>query len=423
MSITLFVTFNGINHALQKEVLSTTKDYIGFQEKVNGLINSNVQLLKGYLAYVKSNEDITEDETYTYLENLTKENEVYIRNIGILKDTTIIYNYPREGNEDAIGIDLSKIEGQREVVLKTKNLLQPVFQGPLELVQGGHAFIVRLPIVDSKEAYWGQVSIVLKADKVIEEIGRYAYDNQLEIGIQTEGKDRLWVYGNEEIKSKNPLEFSISTNMMSWSVYAVPIDGWRTMAVERSLSILLALFILFLSAVTIYYAQKTNYQIKHNSYHDRLTGLFNRHFLDEYQTMIMSAANRNNEMVGMVLVDLNDFKAINDTYGHKVGDLVLVETARLMNKVSRVNEAVFRLGGDEFLIIVPRLVYEDELMVLKDRIEDAFIKEFAIKGYKIDMVPSVGTSIYPLNGQIFDEVLHYADQNMYDEKSIYKKNV
>ncbi len=162
--------------------------------------------------------------------------------------------------------------------------------------------------------------------------------------------------------------------------------------------------------------KKTNYQIKHNSYHDRLTGLFNRHFLDEYQTMIMSAANRNNEMVGMVLVDLNDFKAINDTYGHKVGDLVLVETARLMNKVSRVNEAVFRLGGDEFLIIVPRLVYEDELMVLKDRIEDAFIKEFAIKGYKIDMVPSVGTSIYPLNGQIFDEVLHYADQNMYDEK-------
>lgn len=421
-AVSLFITTNAIEQNIQKEILSTTNEYIDFQDKVNDLINDNVQLLQGYLAFVKSNPDVSEDETYTYLGHLTAVNRAFIRNIGILKDTTIVYNYPREGNESAIGVDLAQVEGQRDVVLRTKNLLQPVFQGPLTLVQGGEAFIVRLPVLDDKDAYWGQVSVVLRADVMLNEISRFAKEQSLEVAIVSGTDEDIWVLGDEALLDKKSLEFDILSNMMQWKVYVAPIEGWQSYIVQRTLSVILALFVLTLSSSLIYYTLRANYQIRHNSYHDRLTGIYNRHFFEEYHLMVLSAAERNEEMFGLVLVDLNDFKQINDTYGHKVGDYVLVESARLLTKVSRINEAVFRLGGDEFLIIIPKLVYEDELSVIKDRIEMAFIKEFQIKGYNIEMIPSVGISVYPKDGKTFDEVLHYADTNMYEEKSLTKRN-
>lgn len=420
--ITLFITYNSIEQRIQKEILATTNSYIDFQDKVNDLINDNVQLLQGYLAYIKSNPEVSEDETYSYLEHLTENNKRYIRNIGIVKDTTIIYNYPREGNEKAIGIDLATIEGQREVVLRTKSLLQPVFQGPLTLVQGGEAFIVRLPVVDSNNEYWGQVSVVLRADVILDDIEKFAGEQHLKVSIATGVDEELWVYGDESLLDEEPLQFAILSNMMQWTVYVVPDEGWNSYSILRSLSVLLALVVFVVTCGLVYYAQQANYQIRHNSYHDRLTGLYNRHFFEEYHVMILSGAERNSEMFGLVLVDLNDFKQINDTYGHKAGDLVLVESARLLEKVSRVNEAVFRLGGDEFLLIVPKLVYEDELSVIKDRIEMAFIREFRIKGYNIEMMPSVGTSVYPRDGKTFDEILHRADTTMYEEKNISKRN-
>jgi sensor domain CHASE-containing protein len=99
------------------------------------LINSNIALMSGYLAYLKTNGDDNQDLTLIYLNNLLANNEGYIRNIATLKDTTIIWNYPPGGNETSIGIDLATVDGQKEPVLGTKKYLKPSFQGPVDLVQ------------------------------------------------------------------------------------------------------------------------------------------------------------------------------------------------------------------------------------------------------------------------------------------------
>lgn len=420
MVVVILLTSNLIERSQQKEFQSITVEYIGLQDQINNLISSNIILLQGYTAYIKASDEVNEEKTLEYLEALTQPYKEYIRNIAIIKDTTIIYNYPKEGNEATIGVDLSQIEGQKEVVQKTKKLMTPIFQGPIELVQGGRAFVIRLPFSDENDVYWGQISIVLKADVVLSEIARFASERDLEIAIRSNDEGLSWIFGDEQIYEKKPLEFKIQTNLINWRLYVLPKDGWVDRRVTIFTSIVLSLLAFVLFGNMAYFAQKANYQVKHNSLHDQLTGLYNRHYFDEYQAVIVGASERNDEAYGLVLIDLDDFKAINDTYGHKVGDLVLVETARLLRDVSRSNESVFRLGGDEFMITIPRLVHDEELRVIKDRIEKAFYKAFNVDGYDLAIYPSVGTASYPENGLEFDEVMHSADKHMYEEKELSK---
>jgi diguanylate cyclase (GGDEF)-like protein len=161
---------------------------------------------------------------------------------------------------------------------------------------------------------------------------------------------------------------------------------------------------------------KTNYQLRMMSSHDSLTGLFNRHYLNEYQTMVLAMAKRNNRQVGIMSMDLNHFKNINDTYGHNVGDLVLVETARVLKHSTRTNEAAFRLGGDEFLIIMPDIEDRTVLQQARERLANSFENEFQLVDYPIKIAVSIGTALFPEDGDDIDILLQIADEEMYADK-------
>lgn len=414
------IAYNSFTQSEQEEVLNTTKDYIGFQEQTTGLINSTILLFNGYSAYVNSQaEMISEETTKLYLASLTKDYAAYIRNIGIMKDTTIIYTFPKNGNESTIGVDLATIEDQKEFVLRTKKLLSPFFQGPINILQGDEAFIVRVPLLDYNNEYWGQISVVLKAEVILREIENYADEHELQVYI-VDGNLGTSIYGSEKILKQNPLEYKIQNNLLDWKVYVLPKEGWIDRTRSKIMIILLSLLCFsFFSGLT-YILLKSNYEVKYNSSHDYLTGLYNRHFFDDYNSILMANASRNEMSFGLCLIDLDKFKSINDSYGHKIGDIVLVETSRVLRTISRENEPVFRLGGDEFLIIIPKLITKDELEVIKSRIEEAFLIDFHVKDYDINMTASVGTAIYPEDGYTVSEVLHKADKRMYEEKVLMK---
>ncbi|MDK2905347.1 MAG: diguanylate cyclase [Eubacteriaceae bacterium] len=135
-----------INNMKQQEMLKTTDKFINFKSQVERLIFTNKTLVQGFEAYILVNPGLDEQEAYTYLDNLLSKNENQIRNIGVCQDTTIIWNYPKEGNTAAIGVDLAKVDSQKELVLRVKNELVPILQGPVELVQGETGFIIRLKL-------------------------------------------------------------------------------------------------------------------------------------------------------------------------------------------------------------------------------------------------------------------------------------
>lgn len=173
-----------------------------------------------------------------------------------------------------------------------------------------------------------------------------------------------------------------------------------------------------LAGVLVYQHLSATRKILDMSTHDHLTGLFNRHFLSEYQTMVISEARREQHKAAILLMDLNCFKGVNDTYGHQVGDMALVETARILKRFTRAGETVFRLGGDEFLILIPKIEDDLTLSNIRNRLEHFFQQEFEIPGYPIEMAFSMGTAVFPEDADDFDALLRKADRRRPERYSL-----
>jgi diguanylate cyclase (GGDEF)-like protein len=149
--------------------------------------------------------------------------------------------------------------------------------------------------------------------------------------------------------------------------------------------------------------------------HDSLTGLPNRlHFRDRLKTAIDRSAGE--RQVGLLLLDLDGFKLVNDSYGHDVGDDLLVETARRLRQVVGRQGMVSRLGGDEFTIIVPRLRSEEWLERLAERILRELSEPVSARGIEIRTRASIGVAIYPEDDATVSDLLKDADLALYAAK-------
>lgn len=423
--LTVFLLIIGMfmHNLKQQEMLKTTDKFINFKSQLEHLVFTNKTLVQGFEAYIQTNPGLDETAAYTYLDNLLSKNENQIRNIGVIQDTTIIWNYPKEGNSAAIGVDLAKVESQKDLVLKVKNDQVPIFQGPVDLVQGGTGFIIRLPIVRQDSGYWGQISIVLKGDQIIEEINSYADKAGLNVALFNNQNPEQPFYGDTSVVGESSLTFDIDPGFIDWKVAVSPQGGWENNQLILGIAVMLAVLMAVGAGRLTFRALKINYQLRIMSSHDSLTGLFNRHYLNEYQTMVLAAAQRNNRQVGLMSMDLNHFKKINDTYGHNTGDLVLIETARILQKNVRANEAAFRLGGDEFLMILPDIKDRQELRQAKERLAKSFASEFSLADLSEKLTLSIGTSLYPEDGQDIDALLQIADEEMYADKKEQKSRL
>ncbi len=407
------------NSLQQKASLEITQRYRTFESKVERLIYSNTILLEGFQAYISGNPNMDTEEAYGYLDRLLAGNLEYIRNIGVMEDTTMQWNYPREGNSQVIGVDLATLEGQREWVLKVKQTGLPLLQGPIDLVQGDSGFSVRIPIFLDGD-YWGQTSIVLKTSKVMEAINRYASDVDITLAIYSDGKETPFMGPSEPFESE--LVFHMDPSFINWHVHVRLSGGLGNNLPLLALMLVFSAILSTLAGMFFYQHLSATRKILDMSTHDHLTGLFNRHFLSEYQMMVISEARREQRKAAILLMDLNCFKSINDTYGHQVGDMALVETARVLKRFTRTGETTFRLGGDEFLIFIPRIEDAQTLQGLRNRLERFFQQEFEIPGHPIKMAFGMGTAVFPEDADDFDALLRVADRRLYEDKAANKKS-
>ncbi|MBL4900586.1 MAG: GGDEF domain-containing protein [Colwellia sp.] len=146
--------------------------------------------------------------------------------------------------------------------------------------------------------------------------------------------------------------------------------------------------------------------------HDGLTGLGNRRYFDEQLKRAMHNANRHHTQVGLVLGDLNKFKAINDTYGHNTGDQVLKQFANVLRSCIRDSDSIFRFGGDEFAIIVEN-ANEYALDIIKSRIDNALKNNVLLAKYQVGC--SLGTT-FMNRADNEHSLFERADQDLYRQK-------
>ncbi|MBN2795208.1 MAG: hypothetical protein JXR88_07365 [Clostridia bacterium] len=194
---------------------------------INKYVNQSVRNANGVVAFIQTYPDLSQDEFSLYAEKLMP-SEGIISHFTAIKDTTIAYVYPYEPNKSAIGINLSEVEGQKEDILKIKNNLITMFVGPVELVQGGMAMIYRMPILVDQQ-YWGQLSMVLFYDTMLELSGVYdfAYNHPVIIEQFLEGSTNgRVIFETDDQPSEDALTETMDVTSGQWRIKAENPGGF-----------------------------------------------------------------------------------------------------------------------------------------------------------------------------------------------------
>jgi diguanylate cyclase (GGDEF)-like protein len=155
---------------------------------------------------------------------------------------------------------------------------------------------------------------------------------------------------------------------------------------------------------------------------DLLTDIHNRFSLENYLDQQIELARQTAGIFALIYIDLNDFKQVNDVYGHQVGDLYLQEAANRMKHQLRSVDMLARIGGDEFAVVLPRVHNRAEVVEIALRLERCLDEPFAAEGCVVKGSASVGLALYPEDGATKDSLLSVADSAMYVNKNIRREN-
>jgi diguanylate cyclase (GGDEF)-like protein/PAS domain S-box-containing protein len=157
-------------------------------------------------------------------------------------------------------------------------------------------------------------------------------------------------------------------------------------------------------------------QLAHLAHHDPLTDLPNRLLLNERLTHALARADRHKSKVAVIFFDLDNFKNINDSFGHPVGDQLLRQVADRLVGIVRTDDTVARIGGDEFVLLLEDLEKSEDAVVAADKIQSVFATPFELKDHVVRVTTSVGICLYPQDGRNAATLLRNADAAMYRAK-------
>ena len=152
------------------------------------------------------------------------------------------------------------------------------------------------------------------------------------------------------------------------------------------------------------------------AHHDQLTGLPNRILLADRLRVALAHSTRNKVSCGLMFMDLDKFKLVNDTLGHAIGDELLIEVARRLRVSVRDSDTVARLGGDEFVVVLPALRSPEDAEVVAKKIKLSLGAPYNLSGHDVRSSPSIGIALFPEDASDAEELLKHADEAMYMTK-------
>lgn len=168
--------------------------------------------------------------------------------------------------------------------------------------------------------------------------------------------------------------------------------------------------------------QAATERIRQLAWYDALTGLPNRALLQDRLAQAMACAARNREQLAILFIDLDQFKTINDSLGHSVGDRLLQQVAARLTDCARASDTVSRLGGDEFVIVMPRIRAPADAAFLAEKVLAAIVRPYDVDGRELHVTASIGIAIYPDDGADGETLIKNADAAMYLAKESGRNN-
>ena len=344
-----------------------------------------------------------------------------IRSLQLAPDGVITYVYPLEGNEEAFG-SLFDDPDRRVEAEFARDTGKMTLAGPFELYQGGLGLVARNPIYlegpEGETVFWGFSVAILNVPEIFNKaelanLSQQGYDYQI-WRIQPDNGERQIITGSTKGDMSSAIEDEISVPNGVWSFRMLPKTGWisSTYIVKGSIIALTIdlLLTLVLAGILTISQQKRKLAELVNT--DFLTGLYNA----RYFMATMKKLYDQERPFGILYMDLNKFKAVNDRYGHDVGDKLLIEVGgRLKGSLSK-DSFVFRIGGDEFSVVIA----EDNSRAYYDALIEQLEKQIAEPYHfsDITLYPGIscGYSRYPEDQKDVEGLIREADRNMYAAK-------
>jgi diguanylate cyclase (GGDEF)-like protein/PAS domain S-box-containing protein len=167
----------------------------------------------------------------------------------------------------------------------------------------------------------------------------------------------------------------------------------------------------------------TEERMQYLAHYDLLTGLPNRTLFSDRLQLALATARRDKARMALMFIDLDEFKPINDDLGHETGDLLLQQVARRLLDCMRESDTAARIGGDEFLVLLPHIETEQDALVVSEKIRLALYQPFAVAGESLRISSSIGIAVYPEHGNEERVLVKNADIAMYHAKKLGRNNV
>lgn len=359
----------------------------------------------------------------------------------------IVYMEPMpSGSEDVLGLDVESVPFLKRAMHDSLQRRAPVSSHPFRLVEGPLAYVVFSPIAQVFRPEDSPLALTTQDEWVVNMVVDAARLTDSAIHPVSAGESLL-VY-HRDFQPDDPkgqllalsgaARSTLETALFPSFEYRKPLAtmgepfslvvkrqvGWSDLGLW--LLAVIALLALASSGVIVGYLrmqQQSRAQQHENQQrlwqlanHDALTGLPNRLLLMDRLTQLLARASRHEQRLAVLFLDLDDFKRVNDDYGHEVGDQLLKFVAERLRASIRADDTVARLSGDEFIILIEGVETHDRLDVVSHKIQHQLLDGFQINGQQVSVRASIGLAVYPEDGDSPDALIRLADTRMYAEK-------
>jgi diguanylate cyclase (GGDEF)-like protein len=350
------------------------------------------------------------------------------------------------GSEDVLGLDVESVPFLRQAMTESLQRRAPVASHPFRLVEGNLAYVVFCPIArvfrhdDSPLALTTQdelvVDMVIDAAKLSEPVTLPVFDGGTVLVYQKDfrpddPKGQLLAVSGKARSAFETALFPVFVYKRPLATMGEPFAlvvkrqvGWSDLSL--GLLALVGVLTLMSSLMLVAYlrAQRQGrvLQVENQARlwqlanHDALTGLPNRMLLMDRMEQLLARMRRQKSHLAVMFLDLNEFKQVNDSYGHEVGDQLLKFVAERLRAAVRADDTVARMSGDEFIVLIEGVQDREALEAVKQKIQQKLSDGFMFDGQLIHVRTSTGIAIFPEDGDSPEALINLADKRMYADK-------
>lgn len=384
----IFVENIAYQYVLEEKKEALILDYQQIEQEINQLINNNNNIIRGLAAYLETTDNMNNNMIETFLSIIFNETNHNVQAINVYDDADDIITFPVPEDKDI-----------NEMSLQAQLYIDKDF------IDDKEALTLYMPYLDDG-VYGGHVKAVIDASTLFKSLDDFVKKHKVQLSITSNIQE---IYGTRFEYAPNNMTYDINTPITDWHVHVQSLSGWMSF---NYWFILLPFIALMFSALVGFKIYQLGDDKRKGAYYDSLTGLYNRFYLYHYSEKFLNVGKLNHYNIGVILVDIDDFQKINDDFGHLVGDGILKVFADNLKEQMSSNQKCFRVGGDEFAIILENVVSKDAMNQIIDNLHQSLKEAFVLYEDFVTISFASGVALYPEDGDNLDTLFQHAHRDM-----------